>query len=62
MTLEEILKKDKTNDVLWAWSPDKGVYINRKEILDSILAKYREKNLNQEMNVNAEGLSSDENG
>lgn len=25
MTLEEILKKDKTNDVLWAWSPDKGV-------------------------------------
>ena len=52
---EEILKKVENNDVLWAWSADKGVYINKKEILDKIFAKY------QEIDEKAKGLSSDEN-
>lgn len=56
MTLEEILKKVENNDVLWAWSADKGVYINKKEILDKVFEKY------QEIDENAKGLSSDENG
>lgn len=61
MTLEEMLRKDKTNDGLWAWSADKGIY-KQEKIPDSIFTKYRERDLNQEPSVNTDGLSSDENG